>query len=84
MSRFIQKSFYVPRQINYLTITGLKNCPVLLKRTVFARSSRNFHKYVIGNGKQTFQVSNILNVNFRSKSYIFKRFYVGTHGAPGI
>lgn len=78
MSRFVQRSNCISRQINYLTSTTLKNCPVLSKHAVFAQSSRNFHKYVIN--KKV--VSNNLHANFRSR-YIFKRFYDGTHGAPG-
>ncbi|PKC60494.1 hypothetical protein RhiirA1_539808 [Rhizophagus irregularis] len=82
MSRFVQKTIYISRQVNYLTSTSLKNCPALSKHSAFAQSSRNFHKYVIKNKKQVFQISNTLHANFRSK-FIFKRFYDGTHGAPG-
>jgi hypothetical protein len=82
MSRFVQKSICISRQINYLTSTSLKNCPVLSRHAALAQSSRNFHKYVIKNRKNDFQVSNILHANFRSR-YIIKRFYDGTHGAPG-
>lgn len=83
MSRFVQKTIYISRQVNYLTNTSLKNCPALSKHAAFAQNSRNFHNYVIKNKKQVFQIYNNLHANFRSK-FMFKRFYDGTHGAPGI
>ncbi|GBB97259.1 hypothetical protein RclHR1_02950018 [Rhizophagus clarus] len=81
MSRFVQKSIYISRQNNYLTSNSLKNCPILSKHVAFVQNSRHFHK-CITNSRKFFQVSNILHANFRSR-YIFKRFYDGTHGAPG-